>query len=215
MSSALKYLFTELTPLSAANDDFVLLKELALLGKSVISGAATANQEGTNNRFEVALHFLRFFVETFGLEIEGTVLEQVKGSSSSGRGQELSHILEGSLVETVTAAQRYLGKTWTSPREQGQGQPPFEVKPPPVLEVENRSSDALPSTLVLLTKCLELCPTFLLRLPAELGTKREDDTVLRRAVDSATSSLSDDDLEVMRSSIRFLQVFVSSYWGKS
>ena len=185
-----------------------LLRDLNSLVESIIT-AVDPESEGAFHRFDVAFQFLGSFTEVHGADVERATLETLVGGTRNSRAQELGRILERNLVGTVTAAQKLLGEAWTRPREQGQGQPAFEVKPPSPSKEPKVFNDALANCLSMLTVSLRVSPVFLVHLPAENGMQREKDTILRRAVDSATSALGDEEVEVVRSAVQFLKAFVS------
>lgn len=161
--------------------------------------------------FEVAFEFVGNFVTTYGEDVEKGALATLSGSLLHDNVRELGRLLEKLILDTVAAVQENLGNVWTSPMsEQGMGEDAFERKPSPVRKPQMKSNESLAGILCFLKKAMGVCPVFLLHLPASPGKDREDDMLLRRAVDSAVVSLNDSDPEIARNSIAFLEALVSS-----
>lgn len=154
---------------------------------------------------DVALSFLGTFVDSYGHAIENAALRKLGGSAISVHSDDLGRMLEQMLAKVVSAAENSLGGMWK--RQVEQGQVPFESRTQLTTNSDSASSDCLSGTLDLQTKCLENCPLFILHVPAELG--EGEDKLLRRAVDSATAYLSDENPDLAKSSLRFLQTLVS------
>lgn len=155
-------------------------------------------------------------MKTYGEGIESGALAALSGSTLSDQVREVGRLLEELLLNTVAAVQESLGDVWTSPREQGQGQAAFESKPPaPAPKAPPKSNELLGGLLSLLAKCLNICPLFLLHVPAAPGVNRDSDLLLRRAVDSAVSCLDDVDPETTRCAIHFLHEMVRTVLGTS
>jgi hypothetical protein len=160
--------------------------------------------------FESLCSFLDELVRTNGESIEKASLVALGGSSIAGSGREVGRLLEDLVLHTVASVHKHLGSVWTSPKEQGHGQPAFESKPLPGPKSDSMSSQCLPGILSLLQSLVEICPVFLLQLPALPGIDRDDDMLFSRAIDSALSSLNESDSELVSHASKFLRSAVSS-----
>jgi len=180
-----------------------LIGELCSIATAVLEKASDSRAH-----FEVAFVFVGNFVTAYGADVETGALATLAGTSVQDHIKELGRLLESLILGTVAAVQENLGNVWTSPSEQGNGEEAFERKPSPVKRPHMKSNESLAGILLFLTKALGVCPVFLLHLPAGPGKDREDDKLLRRAVDSAVVSLNDDDPEIVRNSIAFLEALV-------
>ena len=153
------------------------------------------------------------FVKTYGDIIDKDVRATIEGRSNipsnAERGREVGKCLETLLLETVAAINSMLGATWTSSQRQGQGQPAFESKSEPVNHDSRQTSNrALASMFFLLKTCAERCPVFLLHLAAAPGEDRNEDLLLRRALESAVTSLLEPEASTSKSASVFLQATV-------
>lgn len=157
---------------------------------------------------EIAFRFIDALLNSVGTEVEKLSSAKLGGTVISDAGQELGRLVEMTVVESITASQENLG-TWTRAREQGQGQPAFESRSPIAVERKANSNDALASAFSMLSTALKTCPTFTFFLPAALGVDREEDTLLRRAIDAAACSLNDGNTDLVKSCICFLVSLVS------
>ena len=207
VASSLTELLSDLLP-PACHD----LTSVRLLDK--LCSVATAFLQKTSSsraHFEVAFEFVGNYVNAYGGDVEKGTLSTLGGSSVQDFTKELGRLLEQLILGTVAAVQENLGNVWDSPSEQGQGEDAFESKPSPVRKPQMKSNESLAGILSFLTKGLEVCPVFLLHLPAAPGKDPEDDMLLRRAVDSAVASLNDSDPEIARNSIAFLEALVRMF----
>jgi len=192
-----------LPPVCHDAESVKLLRELCGLVTAVLKRASDSRAH-----FEVAFVFVGDFVATYGEDVEKGALAALSGSSLPDHVREIGRLLENLILETIASVQENLGNVWTNPSEQGNGEEAFERKPSPVKKPQMKSNESLAGILSFLTKALEVCPVFLLHLPAAPGKDHEDDMLLRRAVDSAVASLNDSDPELARHSISFLKAMV-------
>ena len=184
------------------------MKELCAVAQSVIE-RESSTEKPTN--FTAAIDFLQAFVKMHGDRIEKDAMAVVDGRSTQAnaeRGREIGKCLEDLMLTTIAAINTMLGSVWNSPQRQGNGQPAFETKAEPVDRGKQTSSRGLSSVLSLLKTCAERCPVFLIHLPSAPGLDRNEDLLLRYAVDSAVSSILDRDAETSKSAIQFLDVVV-------
>lgn len=197
---------SDLVPLSLASNDLDLLKDLCSIIDSVLESG-----KREYFRLDLALGFLTTFVDSYGHTVEDAALRKLSGSASSTQGDDLGRMLEQMLVKIISAAENSLGGMWNRQAEQGQGQGqvPFESRAHLTTNTVSTSSDCLSGALDLLIKCLENCPVFVLHVPAGPGVQHSDDRLLRRAVDSATAYLSDENPDLAKSSLNFLWTLVS------
>ena len=123
--------------------------------------------------------------------------------------REIFRLAEGLFLSAIEYARPALGEDWTRPAEQGQGQPPFESRNVPTRKLSEATKDCLAALLPLLRTCLDLSPVFLSYLPARPGVDREQDMLLRRAVNSTVGSLNEADSDLTISAINLLETMVS------
>jgi hypothetical protein len=154
--------------------------------------------------------FLEDIVVSFGDIVEPSAIATIQGSSIGERERLVGRVLEELLLDTVAAAKCTLGGVWSSSSEQREGQPAFETKFNPLPpKIGTTSNASLAGMLSLLERCLDFCPVFLFQLPSGPGLDRDDDRMLRRALDSAVLSLSDSDPSIVKSGMTFLKSAVS------
>jgi hypothetical protein len=161
--------------------------------------------------FQPVLDFLQMFVKIYGDVIDKDARATIEGRSTPSnaeRGREVGKCLETLLLTTVVAINNLLGTTWTNSQRQGQGQPPFESKAEPVDDTRQTSNGALSAMFSLLRTCAERCPVFLLHLPAAPGLDRNEDLLLRRAVESAVTSLLEPEVATSKGAVEFLEATV-------
>lgn len=154
--------------------------------------------------------FLSEFLHTFGGVVEQGAAAAVRGLKVTEREKQLGRLFEDLMMVALSSSRSLLGIAWTSPTEQGQGQPAFESKPKPSLKVENASNGCLLGIFLLLNSCLGICPVALLHLPAGPGVDADDDGLLRRAIDSAVLTLCDCDPAIAASAMRLLKTMVNT-----
>lgn len=158
--------------------------------------------------FGSIFEFLEDFVHTHGHKIERGALERTETLSANFNDKEVPRLLEDLMLGTIAATRESLGSVWASPTEQGEGQSAFESKPPPAPKPGSVPNDSLAGMLSLTQKGLEICPVFFLHLPTGRSKDREDDMLLRRAVNSAVASLIDTDTEIIVNAIHLLTAMV-------
>jgi hypothetical protein len=180
------------------------VKELCLVATSIIQ--SDCNGEKQLN-FQPVLDFLKTFVKIHGDVIDKNAKSTLEGGSTPSnaeRGREVGKCLETLLLTTVVGINNLLGSTWTSAQRQGNGQPAFESKAEPVDDKRQVSNEALSAMFSLLKTCAERCPVFLLHLPAAPGLDRDEDLLLRRAVESAVTSLLEPEVATSKGAMEFL-----------
>ena len=198
ISTAINSFLAEFLPPTCADESsLTLLKDVSAIASTVISKAG-----GNSGHFTSVCYFLDQFVHTYGEAIEKDI--------SSGKAENgLGRILEDLLRDTVTVARDHLGSEWTRAKEQGQGQPPFESKPSPSPRPDSVSNGCLVGIFSVLASCVDICPSFSIRLVASPAIHREDDLLLRRAIDSAMASLNENDSELVLNAVKLLKAMVS------
>jgi hypothetical protein len=163
--------------------------------------------------FAPIIAFLRTMAEIHGKDIDQYALLSLKGETRGNdevedRARRIGQALESVLLMTTEGVQSLLGSTWTNAQQQGNGQPAFESKSQLgdqgslFLQV---SRAALAPMLSLLKTCAEHCPIFLLHLPAAKDQDRNEDLLVRRAVESAVSSILDPDVDTSTSCMDYLE----------
>jgi hypothetical protein len=157
---------------------------------------------------EVVSGFVCKFLVAHGNTVEKVASASQNGSSVRDSDREVAELLEELMSSTVAAVQESLGSIWICRSEQGNGQDAFESKPLPVQKPQAKSNESLAGILSFLQQALVSCPIFLLHIPAAPGNGRDDNKLLRKAIDAAVESLNDSDPEITRNSIYFLKTLV-------
>ena len=181
-----------------------MLKDLTSTASSILK---TAN--GGLVYYDAIFAFLEEFIRIYGEGVENAALATLSGSSPSADELEVGKMVEELMLELLGAVRDSLGSKWNEPKEQGQGQEAFESKPHFAPKADQMSQDSLARVFSLVATCMVTCPVFLFYLPAEAGLDRDDDKLLRRAIDTAVTSLNDNDQEITLKAIKFLMATVS------
>jgi hypothetical protein len=231
---SLKFLFVECAPTNYKSDaSLTFLQNICALAQKVISNETTRQK---NNRFfSPILHFIDRFVEIHGSKFETIILskESVGGDAPSERGPtaeqdgKIYQCLDSLTRETIQAiiGENILGSAWTSVQTtQGNGQSASETKPkqPQLYKRVDFCSSGLAPLFSFLRTCIVHCPVFLLHVLVPGGSEgggssegdySDDDApgliVLRKALDSAVSSIIDVEAEISIRAIAFLESMVS------
>lgn len=189
------------------------------ISKEILDVAARmARPKNGQPYFDTLFAILQDFVLTKGEMIEHASVATVRGSHLSENDKVICQSFERLMLHVISGARSKLGAEWTSPKEQGNGQSALESsekKPPSRRDSKETSKDCLAGMLDLLTVGLERCPTFVSHLPAGQGLDRDEDPLVRRATKAAAASLSDYDVSIVSSSIKFLCAAVSAPTQKS
>lgn len=202
ISEAMSYFLTECLPPECTDDTTQrLLNELCKIAISIIQSSHTTEKP---LGIEPVFALLQSLVMVYGDVIDEDALATIEGRVPPS-GREIGRSLENLLLITVSAISTMLGTTWTSTQHQGQGQPAFESKAAPADSRKQISSRALLAMFSLLRVCTEKCPVFLLHLPAAAGLDRNEDLLLRPAVESAVASLLETDVDTCRGAMEFLE----------
>ncbi len=165
--------------------------------------------------FQPIFAFVKATVETSGESINKSLQEKLEGLTSSSERDyfdDIGKCLEELILRTIAAVRSFLGSTWSRPNEQRQGQPAFESRTSPIPEERSPSStpssDALHSIFSMLTTCATHCPVFLVNLPINIGSDRDDGTLFNQAVESAVPCIGNADLETSTNAIHYLLALV-------
>ena len=220
---SLKLLFVECIPTKSSSDvSITFLQELCALAKKVIENE---NARQNNQFFLPVLNLINVFIQVNGNTFEKIALSRQGGdnpnniSSYSEKDREMYKCLDSLMRETITAmaCQHLLGSTWTSVQKQGNGESAFETKPK--LEYSNADfcNAGLAPMFSLLHTCAKRCPMFLLHILAEPDDDEADYSndsssdlpMLRKAMDSAVSSIIHSEAEISIQAIAFLESVVS------
>jgi hypothetical protein len=186
------------------------LEELCQLAISMVEYKKATTEEEWN--FGPVVEFIRTMTEIHGKDIDRYALLSLKGETTRGdeaeeRARRMGQALESVLLTTTEGVQSLLGPTWTNAQRQGNGQPAFESKSQLADQGSSHqvSRAALAPMLSLLQTCAEHCPIFLLHLPAAKGQDRNEDLLVRRAVESAISSILDPDVDTSTACMAYLE----------
>lgn len=191
-----------LPPTCNDENSLKLLQDLCSISSSILR-----NTRRCRAHFEVSFGFICKFLVAYGGTVEKEALASLNGCSNQGSERDVAKLLEELMITTVAAVQECLGSVWTSHSEQGNGQDAFESKGSPARKPLTKSNESLVGILSLLKQAVISCPNFLLHLPSQ-GKERDDDLLIRRAIDSAVASLNDSDPEITRNAIAFLKTLV-------
>ena len=204
MSGALCTLLVDLLPPSVRDDySLGLLRDLGAIASSMIASGIASRE-----LFESLCRFLGEFIVAHGEAIDKGTTSMLQSSPGFAAEREIFRLAEGLFLGAIEYARPALGEDWTRPAEQGQGQPPFESRNAAAPKLSESTKDCLAALLPLLQVCLDLSPVFLAYLPARPGVDREQDMLLRRAVDSTVGSLNEADSDLAVSAIRLLETMV-------
>ena len=206
VSNALCTLLVDLLPPSTRDEySLGLLRDLGAVASSM-----TASGIASRELFESLCRFLSEFITAHGESIDKGTTSMLQTSTGFAAEREVFRIAEGLFLSTIEYARPALGEEWTKPAEQREGQPPFESRNASTRKLSDSTKDCLAALLPLLQTCLDLSPVFLAYLPARPGVDREQDMLLRRAVDSTVGSLNEADSDLTMSAISLLETMVSS-----
>jgi hypothetical protein len=184
------------------NSAVEFVEELCTIASSIVESDSS---NATN--FEPVLKFLEAFVTRHGDLLDQSTRSALQGQSS-GIEQEIGSCVESLVLSTVDSISHLLGSTWTSQR-QGNGQPAFETKETPESPSRKKQSNrALSSMFCFLQVCAERCPIFLLRLPPGPAQDRNEDLLLRRAVEASMPSILESDVDTSSGAIQLLEATV-------
>lgn len=205
VSGALCALLVNLLPPSVRDDySLGLLRDLGAVASSMIAS-------GTTNSvlFESLCTFLDEFIVAHGEAIDTGTTSVLRATSGFAGEREIFRLAEGLFLSAIEYALPALGEDWTRPAEQREGQAAVESQDAGSLPKRSEATTECLSTLLpLLQTCLDLAPVFLAYLPARPGVDREQDMLLRRAIDSTVGSLNDTDSELVIRSISLLETMV-------
>ena len=181
-----------------------LLRDLGAIASSMIASGIASRE-----LFESLCRFLGEFITAHGESIDRGTTSMLQSSTGFAAEREIFRLAEGLFLGAVEYARPALGEEWTKPAEQGEGQTPFESRNASTRKMSDSTKDCLAALLPLLQVCLDLSPVFLSYLPARPGVDREQDLLLRRAVDSTVGSLNEADSDLTTSAILLLETMVS------
>lgn len=129
--------------------------------------------------------------------------------SSDERTRQVGSALESIVLTAVEGVHDLLGPKWTNAQRQGNGQPAFESKSQPVDHGSFYVSNvALAPMLELLQTCAEHCPFFLVHLPTAKDQDRNEDLLVRRAIESAVSCILERDVSTATRGMQFLEASI-------
>ena len=188
-------------------DDYSLglLRDLGGVASSMIAAGIPSRE-----LFESLCEFLAQFIIAHGQAIDRGTEAMLRASTGFATEREIFRITEGLFLSAIEYARPTLGECWTRPTEQGQGQTPFEShEASSTSKLSESTKDCLVALLPLIQVCLDHSPAFLVYLPARPGVDREQDMLLRRAVDSTVGSLNEADADLTSSAIMLLEIMVS------
>jgi hypothetical protein len=216
VASGLSFFLSDLLPPSCEDGNSLkLLHELCQLTSSILQKPPATNKTYLN----VVFGFMSKFLKMYGKNLETKSISFERVYADTPCGIAIENLLQGMISSIFETVQESLGNVWTCPSEQGNGQVAFESKPIHISKVRLKSNESLGGVLCFLTEGLVSCPNFFIRIPIPMGrdidhddNNNSSDILVRRAVDSALSSLDDsNDTETITSAILFLTVLVREY----
>lgn len=235
---SLRYLFVECLPMDYKSDvSLAFLQDLCVLAQKVIQNNTT--REKNNCFFSPVLHFVDGFVEIHGGTFESIILSKQSGGEEppsnkrpTEQDSKVFQCLDSLAQETIEAmtSQNVLGSAWVSVQStQGNGQSASESKSKPPLQYNRADfcSSGLAPLFTFLRTCTVHCPAFLLHVLASGdqdcigGSSGGDDygdddaidafglQVMRKALESAVSSIIDVEAEISIRAIALLESVAS------
>lgn len=186
-----------------------MIEQLCQLASSIVENKKATENEEWN--FAPVMAFLQTMVEIHGADIDQAARLSLNGEPKGGEAKErarrIGQALESLLLMTAEGVQTLLGPTWTSGQRQGNGQQAFESKSqiqdhgPP----RQVSRTALAPMLSVLQTFAQQCPIFLLHLPVAKDQDRNEDVLVRLAIESAVASILDPDVDTSTSCMDYLE----------
>uniref|UniRef100_A0A7S1VM81 Uncharacterized protein n=1 Tax=Grammatophora oceanica TaxID=210454 RepID=A0A7S1VM81_9STRA len=190
-------------------EDIGVLREVSTLA-SIIVNTSSGNQD---EALSAVLDVISQVIAVHGASIDNainTILDN-NGVSQSSISEDAGRCIESLLLKTIGATKDKLGAAWTRPKEQGQGQTAVESKSRgssgelSLQDQKPTSTSALSSIFNVLETIARCCPAFLTHLPAASGKDQETDRLLHRAMESAISSVTETDVDLVRNALLFLK----------
>lgn len=176
------------------------------------SSSLIGQQNENSPALLVVLEFSQELIQIHGKAIDlktRTMLNTSNDTRTSTPEENIAMLVEKLVLSPIHIAKSSLGSAWNRPKEQGQGQISFEVKSKPRSDQRTTSPEALTLIYSLMETCARHSPFFLTHLPSATGMDRDVDPLLSSAVESAVSSIVDEDVEVCRNALLFLKSTVS------
>lgn len=180
-----------------------MLKELCSVALSMLK-----RKEAAKTKFQPVFAFLIQFVYVHGETAESRTLEGLQGQNIPESTDEVTTVLTDLIFASVDELQSsYATPSIGNTKEQGQGQPPFEIKALPVPK-NIRAGDEFCGMLGLFKACLERCPSYFFHLPCAPGLVGREDMLSRKATDLAVGFLNDTDAATATHAMQFLDALV-------
>lgn len=209
---------TECIPSDIENEGSrVFLRDLCSLAIGILNRGTGKRRNGSI--LVPILNFAEEYVNIFGGVVEETTLCWVSPSyiqllsSSSGEGRacsvrndEVCLYLQSVIFAIVAGMEGQLVRAWTPSQRQGNGQPAFETKTMPAEGIDSpeaASTAGLGALFSFLTVCTEICPHFLMHMPAKQGAD-DDDLLLLGFLGLAVTCIADLDTETSKRAMEFL-----------
>jgi hypothetical protein len=184
VATSLKDMLSHLVPATCDNENSLkILRELCSLSASVL----TQKMERSNDHFAVAFCFIRKI-----LEIHGDLVE--KETSVTNGDSDAAKIVADLMLVVVSVIDAHFGAAQCEQQETS------SVKV---------SNELLAGILMFLNQALISCPNALMQLSAKSESIVDVETLFRRVIDNAVSSLCANDPDTLQCSFTFLTTLVS------
>lgn len=182
-----------------------LLQELCSIATSILKKKGTGSQP----KFQPVFYFLTEFVNVHGGFVERKAQEALKGWTVSQGPGDVSVLLSDLLLAAVDELQTSSAtESVSNADEQGQGQPPFESKTLPVPKTDTLPGDEFCGMFRLFRTCIERCPCYFFQLPSAPGLEGQEDSLHRKATDTAVGCLNEPDPQIAKHAMDFLEAMV-------
>jgi hypothetical protein len=199
-----RFLIEFLPPECKTKGSFSMLKELCSVALSMLKKKGSGMA-----KFQPVFTFLVDFVNVHGETAETGTLEAMRGQNIPESTDEVTVVLTDLLLAAVDELQSsYATPSTGNAKEQGQGQPPFEIKSLPVPKGSIHPGDEFCGMLGLFKSCLERCPSYFFHLPCAPGLVGREDMLSRKATDLAVGFLKETDVSTARHAMQFLEALV-------
>jgi hypothetical protein len=190
VATSLKDILSHLVPATCDNENSLkLLRELCSLSSSIL----TRKTERGNDHFAVAFCFIRKILDIHGDLVENET-SVTNGQSSREGDSDAAKIVADLMLVVVSVIEAHFGAAQCEQQETS------SVKV---------SNELLAGILMFLNQALISCPNALMQLSAKSESIVDVETLFRRVIDNAVSSLCANDPDTLQSSFTFLTTLVS------
>jgi len=201
ISEALGGLLTNIVPIREQEGGSIsILNDLCEMATVMMT---VATQDSNTATLSPTLEFVKEVVDTYGYHAEIGVMSdpslQLPALLTPSHLKGIQDIIERLLKASAVLVGSAVGDIW-SPPKQVHGQSPFEGRPERRIIVQTKSPEALSGIFLVLAACLRRCPVLLI----QLNGGQERGNIFVRSVEAAAITVSDKEIDTVRSAITFL-----------